>query len=202
MALPGCCDAAFDAPPRHDRGVGRQAAFQNLIPTYDLPALAVEEAFDAANEIALQTVFVFQSFFLDERLAGRAGFPAVFGALVAADVDILAGKKPHDFGEDILQKSESFLFGAIHVFKNAPFGGCFKGAGRAGQFGIRREGCQRVAGEFYFRHNGDVSFGGVAHHLADFVLCVKTAVALAVEAVRLVAVMTDEGFFAPGGHFL
>ncbi len=117
-------------------------------------------------------------------------------------MDVLAGEEGYDLCEYIFQELESFFFGAIYVFEYSPLGSRFEGAWRAGQFGICRQCRQRVPRQFYFRDDRNVPLGGVAHYLAHFVLGVITAVALAVELVRLVAVVTHEGFLSPGGNFL
>ena len=75
------------ADPVHHRCLRRQAALQNLAPADQPPALGVDVFLDATDEIALQLVFVLQSFRLDAGLAFRATLPAYLLNFVAADVD-------------------------------------------------------------------------------------------------------------------
>ena len=60
---------AAHAPPTHHRGLGRQAAFEDLVPADQSPALGGQVVFDLANEIALQLVFILEALGLDPGLA-------------------------------------------------------------------------------------------------------------------------------------
>ena len=95
---PGRGDAAVDAAPGHDRGVGRESALQNLVPADELAALAVDEGFDLAGEPALQLLLGLEALGLHAGLALGAGLPVGFVDLVAADVNVLAGEKIDDLG--------------------------------------------------------------------------------------------------------
>ena len=65
MALSGSCNAAFGAPPGHDGGVGRQAAFQYFVSADNIAAFGVDETLYTGDEITLQLVLIFQAFLFD-----------------------------------------------------------------------------------------------------------------------------------------
>ncbi len=68
----------------------------------------------AVDEIHLQRVQVFQPLRRHAALAIRAGFPAFFGRLVAAQVDVRRGEQVEHLIQHVLQKRKNFILpGAV-----------------------------------------------------------------------------------------
>ena len=80
--------------PRHDGRIRSDSTFEDLVPTDDLAALAVDELLDTSDHIALEimlrslAVLVYKAKLLDLRLTLRTFLPACLRALIASDVDI------------------------------------------------------------------------------------------------------------------
>ena len=133
----------------------------------------------------------------DARLTLGAFVPARFGALVAPDVDVLAGEERQDLVQHAFQKSEHrIVAGAVDVVEHAPAGGYGLLNAGAAQLWIGCEGRTGVAGEFNFWNHRDVARSRVGHDFTHLVLGVESAVARAVKA--LIAVGTDLRGIAPG----
>jgi hypothetical protein len=93
VALRGGGDRPLDAAPGHHRGVGGEAAFEDLVPADHPAAAAVDVLLDPLDEPALQAVLVLDAQGLDLGLDLGAGLPLVLDRLVAADVDVLDGNR-------------------------------------------------------------------------------------------------------------
>ena len=111
-------DSAIHAAPGHHRGVGSEAALQNLIPTHQLLPLGFENLFGAAHQVALQFLFVRQVLFGHAALALFAGFPKALVTFVAADVNVFGRKKFGDFGEDLVDELEGLLIAGTKCVVN------------------------------------------------------------------------------------
>ena len=193
----GGSDSACLAAPAHHRSVGSQSALEDFVPADDLAPAGVQVALDAADEVALQRVLVGQALSGDARLALGAFVPARFGALVAPDVDVLAGEERQDLIQNTFEKAKyRVVAGAVDVVEHAPPGGDGLLLARTAQLGIGREGRTGVARKLNFRNHRDVPRRRIGHDFAHLVLGVESAVARAVEA--LVAVGADLRGIAPG----
>ena len=127
------------ANPIHHDGVLGQAALADFAPADQAASLGIDELLDAADEVALQLMLVLQALLLDAGLAAGALLPIVFGHLVAADVDVFAGKQGQDFRQHVLQELEGLILArAIDPGKNAPLGVRRVRPAGAAQFGKRR----------------------------------------------------------------
>ena len=132
-------DAALHAAPRHDRGLRRQAALEDLVPADEALAAGVEMLLDAADEPALQLAGVGQPLGLQARLAPRAGVPARLGALVAADVHPGPGKQRRHLVQHVLQESERRArCRRNRHLRTRPTGAWRERPARAGEVGVRR----------------------------------------------------------------
>ena len=121
VAAAGGLDPALRPAPGHDRGPGRQAALQDLVPADQTLAPRRQKVLDPPDEPALQLLLVLQPFLPDPRLAAGAGLPAVLGALVAADVEPGAGEEVGHLGEHVLQERDGgVVAGAVDVLEDAP----------------------------------------------------------------------------------
>ena len=173
--------AALLAKPRHDLGVGSQAALQDFVPADNLAALGIDIFLHALDEPALELVLVFETEFLYHGLAVRALLPAGLGALVAAYVYELRGEQVDDLVEHIFKELESLFLGAIYLLEDAPPGGglivVFQAAA---ELGIARNGRQRMARNLYFGDDGYVTVGGILDEGLDFFLSIVASVRLAV----------------------
>lgn len=133
----GCSDAACSATPRHDGGALRDTAFEDLVPADQVTAVFVKPFLYAKHEVALQLVFILQTFVLDTFLTGGADFPAFCRTLVATHMDVLRGEKFDHLLENILQKFERrLLAGAKDLRKNSPMCSHFISLTDASQIGI------------------------------------------------------------------
>ncbi len=164
--------------PIHDRRVLRESAPDDFAPADHRAPVGADEFFNAPGEPALQFVLVFQSLPLHERLTIRTVFPGVLGHLVAADMNIFAGKKFKHFGQHVVQKLECLLFGRVidAVEDSAAVQHGERPAGAA-ELRICRQRRRRMAGHFDFGNNGDVPRGRIFHDFADVILRVKSAMA-------------------------
>ena len=86
MSLVCGVNRIFRTEPRLNRGVGSQAAIDDLAPADDPLSLAGEESFDPLDEITLQFVLILEAFRLNASLAQRAAFPVAPSALIATDM--------------------------------------------------------------------------------------------------------------------
>ena len=68
-------DAALGSAPRHYCSIRCKAAVKNLVPAYNLPALAVHKFLYALYEVALQFVHILEPLLLHALLAQRAVWP-------------------------------------------------------------------------------------------------------------------------------
>ena len=128
------------ASPAHDSGSGGESAFEDFIPADEVSAFAGEVFVHLADEPALHFVFVFESAFFDELLDSWACFPFIFGAFVAADVDVFAGEDRHDFVEDVLEKFDGGELGVVDVGYDAPFVGDFELIFGVSELGVGGDG--------------------------------------------------------------
>ncbi len=107
----------------------------------------------------------------------RGRLPLVLGRFVPADVDVLLKRKQlHDLGQHILDERIRVLTDVEQPDIDAPVGG--DGWLRAGHANLRIRGNRRLrmSGHVDFRDDRDVTFGCVAHDVADLVLGIETAI--------------------------
>ena len=97
-------DPSFRTPPGHHGRVRCQAAFQNLIPADDPFSVFHGKAFHPLDHITLQFFHRIESFRLHPRPAIRAAGPIVLSGLVAADMDIRAGKQVENLQQHLFQE--------------------------------------------------------------------------------------------------
>ncbi len=196
VAAAGCGDASLDAAPRHDRGVGRQTALEDLVPADQSAASGVQVALDAAHEVALQLVDILQSLAAHALPALGAGAPVGLGRLVAADVDILRGEEPDHLVEHVFEELERRLAAHAEVRRGV-------GLARAREGRVDGQHLLAVARHLDLGDHLDVALAGILHHLADVVLGVETAVRLGVVAPAVAgaapAPCGPVGVGAPGG---
>ena len=191
-------DAAFGAPPRHDRGRRRHFALQYLVPTDQPASVGVEEFLDAGRGIVLQPARPLQPLGLHARFAMRAFLPHHRRALVAADMDILRGEQLHHLGQYAFEEFESLLpSGAKHIVGHAPAAPHLVRTARAAQFGIGGQRRQHMARQVDFGNHRNTPVGGIFHHVADLVLRIETAVGRTVIGSPLLA---DHSGLADAAH--
>ena len=65
-----------------------------------------EHLLRTTDDVALELVFILEPFGLDALLTVGAFLPAVLGAFVPTDMEILAGEERDDFVEHILDELE------------------------------------------------------------------------------------------------
>ena len=163
-----------------------------------------EELFDALRHVALEVVLglelgvILESERADAGLALGALLPALLGALVAADVDVLRGEELHDLGQNPLEELEGLVVaGAEHLLGHAPFAPHLVGAARAAQLGVGGQCGEHVARKVDFGNHRDAVLGGVGHHVAHLILRVVSAVGGVVGGAPLLA---DHRMAAEGAH--
>ena len=172
------------ADPVHHGGILREAALQNFAPTDQALAVRVHDLFDAANEVALQLFLVFQAFPLHQSLAGGIVFPRTLGHFIATNVNVRGREQSGDFGEHVLQKLKSLVFGRrIDAGVYAALQRHLERPGAAAEFGIGGKRRQGMAGHFNFRDNRNMQLLRVGDYFANVVLGVEAAVA-AIRAIR------------------
>ena len=192
VSLFGSFDTVADAAPRHDGGMGREAALHDFVPTDHLTAVVVEEFLYALGYVALQVVLgravliVFETQLLDAGLAGGALLPTQFGALVAADMNVFRGENIHHLEQYVFDKFEGLvLTGAEHIVADAPLSRNLIRATGAAQLGVGGQGGHHVAGQVDFGDDGDTQVGGILHDVAQLVLRIESAVGGVVVVVPL-----------------
>jgi len=173
-------DAAGEASPGHDGGVGGEATFEDFVPADEAFAVAVDDFFAAFDEVALEFVFVLEFFFFFESLTAWALGPEAFVGFVAAHVDVLAWEELGDFAEDVVEQVVDFGLGdaegVLDFAVEGRTGVDVEGAFGAGEFGIGGEGSEAVAWDVDFGHDGDEAVLGVGDELADVVVGVEAAI--------------------------
>ena len=172
----GCRDAAVLAAPRHYdcRGV-EIAAFENFVPANHALALFGKMLAHAADDVGLQLRLLVITQLLHAQFATVAGCPFRARTFVAADVIIRAGEELHHLVDHVVEETEhQFAPGTHHDVFHAPDAAHRGGLLLAGEFGIGGNGGQFVAGDFQFGHNLHMVLFGKCHHVADFLLRVKS----------------------------
>src|ERR1017187_7883503 len=71
--------------------------------------LGLENLFGAADQVALQFLFIGEVLFGHPALAFLADLPKALVTLVAADVDVFRWKELGDFGEDLVDELEGLF---------------------------------------------------------------------------------------------
>ena len=164
------------AAPGHHRCIAGQAAFQDFIPADQLATARGKKFLHARGQVGLHGGLVGHTEFMHALLHARGRLPLVLYRLVAADMNVLAWKQRHHFGQYVLKEDKGALFIVEQVVVHAPV---MRHHGRRhrAKFGIGRDSRLRVAGHVYLGHDGDVAIGRVAHDIAHLVLRVETTVA-------------------------
>ncbi len=166
VPLPDGLEAALGPPPRHDRGVRGQAAFQDLVPADEPASVGVQEPLDAAHQVALELFHVFQPLFLHPALTVRTVVPMALPGLVATDMDILRREQVHHLGKHIFQQLERRFLAGAQVIREIP-------TAYAGN-GIHR--FAGMAGHLDLRDDSHVVPGRIGDDFADVLLRQETAV--------------------------
>ncbi len=182
----GCMYTAFFASPAHYQGIGCKTAFQYLVPANNFPAFAVYEFFHALYKIALQFVFVFQTFLTHQLLAYAVFLPPYLTAFVATNMYHLAWEQFYHFGQYIFQEFERGFCRCKHIVLfsvQSPCHGHFGFyIGCCAEFRISSQCRHAVAGHFNFGQHGNVSVCCVSHNLLYLFLCVVAAMTCTVVA--------------------
>ena len=167
-------NTASHAAPGHHRGVGRQAAFQNLVPTDHAPVLGCHEFLDPFDKVTLQLFAAFEILGLHLRPTQRATQPSPLRAFVTTDMDVRPREQVRNLPQHFLQEFIGLLVANAELPWPLRFTAVFSPGQRAIQFRICQQRRRFVTWHVDFRHNGDVSLRGIPHHLPDFVLRIKT----------------------------
>ena len=201
VPLLGRRNTAGGASPAHNHRTLVDIALQNLVPADDAAAACPHELLHTVHHVALQvilcreTTIVVQAELLDPRLAFGTLFPAGFGTLVASDVDDVGREDIHHLAENILQKTHGRLVaGADHLIGDAPAPPDLVWAAGAAKRRACRQRSLGMTGQIYFRDDGDMTFGGVGHQVAEFLLRVETAMT---DRVIAVGIASEHGAAAP-----
>ena len=198
-----CGNSSFHASPALNHCVGRNSTFQNFIPSNNLSSFRVEVLRHSFNEPSLQLRFVFQSVIVNSLLTFIAMLPTEFRCFVSANVNILAREKRADFVHDVFQKLNSAVVPcAINVFEYSPFRFNRNTLSCATEPRVGANGSHRMAGQFYFRNNGDVSSLSISNNVFDLLLRVITFAHMISELIHAVRTKTRKlwiffDFYAP-----
>ena len=204
MARLGSGDPAFLATPTHHDGSGRQSAVEDLVPPHQPPAVFGEKGVDLSGEPCLKLGLVLQAKVADLLLDLGAGFPLRLVRLVAADVDLTAGKQRHHFRQHVFAELDRLRPGREDVVTDSPVSPWFEVLlllGKDAQVWIGRDRRTGVAGHFDLGHDGHVAVGRVLHDLSYVFLTVESSVAFSIKAPRLLAVVADQRLVTPGTDF-
>ena len=181
----GCLDASRFATPRHHRGMRRQSALQNLVPADDIASAAHHVLLHAVDEPTLQCLLVGQPLALHQRLAVGTLLPCLLGALIAPDVDVVAGEDLHHLVEYPFQEAESLLLGAIDLVEHVEVVAHHVVlAQSARQLRVGGQRSRSMSGHLHL----DEAVGRVGHDFAHLLLCVVAALLLVVVAPRVVVI--------------
>ena len=82
-------DTTVFTTPAHHRSRGSKPTFKDFIPANELLAVRSKHLFCTTNDVALQFVFVFQTFVLDALLTLGTFLPASLRAFIAPNVEVL-----------------------------------------------------------------------------------------------------------------
>ena len=181
----GCLDASRFATPRHHRGMRRQSALQNLVPADDIASAAHHVLLHAVDEPTLQC----QPLAFHQRLAVGTLLPRLLGALIAPDVDVVAGENLHHLVEYPFQKAESLLLGAIDLVEHVEVVAHHIAlAQSARQLRVGGQRSRGMTGHLHLGDDGDEAVGSVGYDLAQLLLCVVAAMLLVIIAPRVVVI--------------
>ncbi len=176
MALAGCLEAAFGAAPGHHRGLRRQTALKDLVPTDQPPVVLFQEGLQAFDDVALHFHLITGAQLAHARLHPRGGFPLVLDRFVAAHVYVLGREQRDDLFQHVLEKREGAVFGVEQVREHAPFAQRLERRVEGAKLGIGRDRRGRVARDVDLRNDLDVALSRIRDHLADLVLRIEAAV--------------------------
>ncbi len=177
----GCGDPATRAAPGHDQRVVRESTFKDFIPADGSAPAFIKHARGSTDHVALQLLVVAQSFCDQPSVALVALLPAVFGTLVAADVDDLRRKEFADFVKDRVEKLEQAVVApAENILTDAPLVSDLYLFTATGELRVSRDRRPSMTGQLDFRHNENPQRSSVRDHFPDLILGVMTAVERAV----------------------
>ena len=190
---------ALGCPVLADHGFIQIVGLERLIPDDQTLALFLEMLCHAVVKIPLEPVYVFQAVIRHALLALRALFPLILGGLVAADVEIGRREQLRHLVQDVEDKLIGCLLARaggtipvrpVHVFGYKPAEEPVHLARdfAAAQPVVGRHRCCEMGGHVHFRHNHNVALIGVADDLTDFLLCIESAIGLALHVQRFPAV--------------
>ncbi len=107
-------------------------------------------------------VLVFEALGLHPSLGLRARLPLVLRALVAADVDELAGEEGQHLLQHVLEEREGLVLHVVDVAAHAPPGAHGEPLAGVAELGVGGDGGLRVAGHLDLGHDRDEALLGVA----------------------------------------
>src|SRR5690554_2513274 len=81
----GCLNSTFLTRPAHHSSIGCKSTLQNLVPTDNFPAFAIDKFLNSTDEIALQTFFVLQVLSFYQLLTMCTFLPPHLRAFITAD---------------------------------------------------------------------------------------------------------------------
>ena len=191
MTVPRRLGRAVDTAPGHDDRALLGAAFEDLVPADDPPALGRQMGGDAVDEPALQLVLVFKPQRLHLRLDLRTGLPLVLDRLVAADVNVRGGEDVDHLVQHRLQEGEGRVVDVVEVGEHAPVRHArlrdLPGDAQLWIGGDRRGG---MAGQLYLGHDHDVASGRIGDDLARLRLGIEAAIGFVLRGRGAIGVRT------------
>ena len=171
----GGVDPALFAAPRHDRGGGGQAAFQDLVPADQAAALGLEVGAELFDHPALQGVFGLDAQRLHLRLHLGAAFPLVLDRFVAAEVDVSAGEDRHQLVEHVLDEGDALRPRIEQIGHDAPIVADQRPVAEDAELRIGGDERVGVAGQVDLRHDGDAADAGIGDQFLQLCLGVEAA---------------------------
>ena len=107
MSLSGCfqCSLPVSLPAKDNGTIGNLGICQ-FIPAHNFTPFALHIIAHTRHEVALQVLFILQSFFLHTRLTQRAHFPMGFTGFVTTQMNVFGRKQRNYLINYILQKSK------------------------------------------------------------------------------------------------
>ncbi len=161
----------LSAPPRMNHDVFRSAGNKNFIPANCRLAVLVHQFLHAPAEVRLQFFVRFKIVRPLEFLNLRIRVPRFSVHFVAADMEIVIGKKLCHLSDKFVEKFVKFLVRRIHRrIHDSPLLFHAERPGPAGKFRIAYKPRSAVAWHIELRYNAHPAIPRVGDHIANFFL--------------------------------
>ena len=179
----GRLDTTIFTTPAHDGSRRSKATFEDLIPSDKLLPMLSEHLLSTADDVALELVFILQTFSLDALLAVGTFLPAILRTFVPTNVEVFAREEGYNFIKHILDELEGrLLTSAIDIIFDTPdiTHDILTTIGEAGKLRVRGDSTHTVTWHLDLRDDRHKAILSIADDLTDLILRIEATIAAAI----------------------